>query len=328
MRRRRRRHRRHPADRPGAGRRGVRVTSIIGGRSREWVILEHELAAAGEVVTCTDDGSYGRPGFVTQALEDVLKAGSIDAVYAVGPVPMMRAVSELTRPFGVPTTVSLNAIMVDGTGMCGGCRVISMARRSSPASTARSSTVTRSTSLLADRLATYRSFEQPALERREECMIGGRTTTRTRRVTSTPRRPPDTEPVPRHPEGTHAHRPRPMPEQDALVRNVNFSEVNLGLPEKVALLEAERCLLCPKPKCISGCPVMVNIPRFIGLLGEGDLPAAATLLDDNALPSITGRVCPQETQCEIVCMRGKKGEPVAIGYLERYVGDWAQDQHR
>ncbi|HEU0235792.1 MAG TPA: sulfide/dihydroorotate dehydrogenase-like FAD/NAD-binding protein, partial [Candidatus Limnocylindrales bacterium] len=104
-------------------RRGVSVTSIIGGRSREWVILEDQLAAAGEVVTCTDDGSYGRPGFVTEALRDALDAGGVDAVYAVGPVPMMRAVSELTRPYGVPTTVSLNAIMVDGTGMCGGCRV-------------------------------------------------------------------------------------------------------------------------------------------------------------------------------------------------------------
>ena len=105
-------------------RRGVRVTSIIGGRSREWVILEPELAASGTVVTCTDDGSYGRPGFVTEALTDALDAGRVDAVYAVGPVPMMRAVSELTRPYGVPTTVSLNAIMVDGTGMCGGCRVV------------------------------------------------------------------------------------------------------------------------------------------------------------------------------------------------------------
>jgi len=103
--------------------RGVRVTSVIGGRSREWVILEDELRSAGEVVTCTDDGSYGRHGFVTEALKDILDAGGIDAVYAVGPVPMMRAVSELTRPYHVPTTVSLNAIMVDGTGMCGGCRV-------------------------------------------------------------------------------------------------------------------------------------------------------------------------------------------------------------
>jgi ferredoxin--NADP+ reductase len=104
-------------------RRGVAVTSIIGGRSREWVILEDELAACGEVVTCTDDGSYGRHGFVTDALRDALDAGGVDAIYAVGPVPMMRAVAELTRPYGVHTVVSLNAIMVDGTGMCGGCRV-------------------------------------------------------------------------------------------------------------------------------------------------------------------------------------------------------------
>ena len=104
-------------------RRGVRVTSIVGGRSREWVIMEEELGETGDVLPCTDDGSYGRPGFVTEALKDAIEAGGVDAVYAVGPVPMMRAVSELTRPYAVPTTVSLNAIMLDGTGMCGGCRV-------------------------------------------------------------------------------------------------------------------------------------------------------------------------------------------------------------
>jgi glutamate synthase (NADPH/NADH) small chain len=116
-----------------------------------------------------------------------------------------------------------------------------------------------------------------------------------------------------------------MTEQDPLVRNANFDEVNLGLPEKIALLEAERCLHCKDPKCITGCPVGVNIPRFIKLLVEGNLPEAAhCLLNDNALPAITGRVCPQETQCEIECIRGNKGLPVAIGYLERYVGDWAR----
>ena len=128
-------------------RRGVAVTSVIGGRSREWVILEDELRAQGEVVTCTDDGSYGRPGFVTEALADLCAAGGIDAVYAVGPVPMMRAVAELTRPYGIPTTVSLNAIMVDGTGMCGGCRVSRRRRRrATPAWTVPSSTATRLTS--------------------------------------------------------------------------------------------------------------------------------------------------------------------------------------
>ena len=157
------------------GRRGVAVTSIIGGRSREWVILEPELAEAGEVVTCTDDGSYGRPGFVTEALKDELDAGGVDAVYAVGPVPMMRAVSELTRPYGVPTTVSLNAIMVDGTGMCGGCRVVidgesKYACVDGPEFDGHLVDFRG----LADRLATYRSFEQAAMERREACKVGGR----------------------------------------------------------------------------------------------------------------------------------------------------------
>ena len=118
-----------------------------------------------------------------------------------------------------------------------------------------------------------------------------------------------------------------MSEQDALIRNTNFEEVNLGLPEKAALLEAERCLQCKDPKCVSGCPVMVNIPRFIEFLSQGNLAAAArSLLSDNALPAVTGRVCPQETQCEVECIRGHKGLPVAIGYLERFVGDWARGQ--
>jgi glutamate synthase (NADPH/NADH) small chain len=119
-----------------------------------------------------------------------------------------------------------------------------------------------------------------------------------------------------------------MTEQDPLIRNANFEEVNLGLAEKAAILEAERCLQCRDPKCIAGCPVMVNIPRFIELLSEGNLAdAARSLLNDNALPSVTGRVCPQETQCEVECIRGHKGLPVAIGYLERFVGDWARNRN-
>jgi glutamate synthase (NADPH/NADH) small chain len=118
-----------------------------------------------------------------------------------------------------------------------------------------------------------------------------------------------------------------MSEQDPLIRNANFEEVNLGLPEKAALLEAERCLQCKDPKCVAGCPVMVNIPKFIDLLSKGNLAGAArSLLDDNALPAVTGRVCPQETQCEVECIRGHKGLPVAIGYLERFVADWARGQ--
>ncbi len=117
-----------------------------------------------------------------------------------------------------------------------------------------------------------------------------------------------------------------MPEQDPQVRNRTFTEVNLGLPEQLALLEAKRCLQCKVAKCIAGCPVLVDIPRFLGFIVDGDLEAAArSLLGDNALPAVTGRVCPQETQCEEVCIRGLKGAPVAIGYLERFVADWARD---
>jgi ferredoxin--NADP+ reductase len=144
---------------------GVEVISIIGGRSKEWVIFEDELRRAGRVVTCTDDGSYGRHGFVTDALRDEIEAGGVDAVYAVGPVPMMRAVAELTRPYGVPTFASLNAIMLDGTGMCGGCRVAVGGKTvyacvDGPEFDAHQVDFRE----LADRLGTYRDFEAHALE--------------------------------------------------------------------------------------------------------------------------------------------------------------------
>jgi glutamate synthase (NADPH/NADH) small chain len=117
-----------------------------------------------------------------------------------------------------------------------------------------------------------------------------------------------------------------MPEQASTARATNFEEVNLGFTEQLALLEADRCIQCKDPRCMAGCPVNVNIPRFIGLVSEGKInEAAQCLLCDNALPAITGRVCPQETQCEIVCVRGAKGSPVGIGYLERYVADWARN---
>lgn len=144
---------------------GVKVTSIIGGRSKEWVIFEKELGAVGDVVVCTDDGSYGRHGFVTDALCDQLEAGGIKAVYAVGPVPMMRAVSEMTRPYGVHTIVSLNPIMIDGTGMCGGCRVTvggktQFACVDGPEFDGHQVDFAE----LSDRLSTYRKFEQQAMD--------------------------------------------------------------------------------------------------------------------------------------------------------------------
>ena len=117
-----------------------------------------------------------------------------------------------------------------------------------------------------------------------------------------------------------------MPEQDQTIRRNNFNEVNLGLTEELAKLEALRCIQCPKPTCIEGCPVEVKIGAFVGLIAEGDyLGAAAKLKEDNLLPAICGRVCPQEKQCEVKCVVGKKNEPVAIGRLERFVADYERE---
>lgn len=116
-----------------------------------------------------------------------------------------------------------------------------------------------------------------------------------------------------------------MPARDNEERARSFAEVNLGLPEQIAMLEAKRCLECKDPKCITGCPVQIDIPAFVSRVAMGDFAGAAdVLLRDNALPGISGRVCPQEKQCEELCIRGKKGEAVAIGYLERFVADWAR----
>jgi glutamate synthase (NADPH/NADH) small chain len=118
-----------------------------------------------------------------------------------------------------------------------------------------------------------------------------------------------------------------MPEQPAEKRRTNFLEVNLGLDEAAAVQEARRCLQCPKQPCVAGCPVAVRIPEFLDAVANAEFPTAARiLLEDNALPATTGRVCPQETQCEVECVRGVKGDPVAIGWLERFVADWAGRQ--
>ena len=118
----------------------------------------------------------------------------------------------------------------------------------------------------------------------------------------------------------------PMPEQDPNVRNHNFKEVALGYTAEMAVEEAKRCLQCKKPKCVEGCPVNIHIPEFIAKVAEGDFQAAYEIITStNALPTLSGRVCPQETQCESKCVRGVKGEPVAIGRLERFVADWYRE---
>ena len=118
----------------------------------------------------------------------------------------------------------------------------------------------------------------------------------------------------------------PMKEQDPNVRNANFLEVALGYTLDEAVNEAKRCIHCKNPACVTGCPVGIPIPDFLAKVAEGDIAAAYEILSNaNALPAISGRVCPQENQCEGKCVRGIKGEPVAIGRVERFVADWAAE---
>jgi ferredoxin--NADP+ reductase len=154
--------------------RGVTVTSVIGARTSSQLILGDQLRVFGEVLVCTDDGSQGHRGVVSDVLTDLFGVSHIDAVYAVGPVAMMRACAEVTRPLGIPTTVSLNSIMVDGTGMCGGCRVrVDGQTRYACVDGPEFDGHRVDYDLLADRLTTYRTFEQEAFDRRGACATTG-----------------------------------------------------------------------------------------------------------------------------------------------------------
>ena len=292
---------------------GNDLTTIIGGRSEQYVVLRDELGAISNELLCTtEDGSLGEKGFVTQPLERMLdkqNGGRPQAVYAIGPVPMMKAVANLTRKYGVKTIVSLNPLMVDGTGMCGGCRVtVGGERKFACVDGPEFDGHLVDFDELAERQAAYHELDEHG------CRI-----------------------VPKIKEAELGHKVLSakerlkiarvaMLEQDADERSRNFSEVNLGLTPELAILEAQRCIQCKNRPCVSGCPVEVRIPDFLECVAADDFAGAARiLLTDNALPATTGRVCPQETQCEGVCVRGKKGEPVAIGWLERFVADWAAE---
>ena len=294
---------------------GNRTTCIVGFRSRELIFWNDKLAEyADELVVCTDDGSAGRPGFVTAALADLLEREHPDLVVAIGPMPMMQACAEVTRPHGVRTMVSLNTIMVDGTGMCGSCRVtvageLKFACVDGPdfdahqidfkELLARQKRFRKQEAQAVDDVAHVCSLEQ-------KLFVEGK---RTYKKYSALER-----------------RQVAMPERDAHERAGSFAEVNLGYGVAAALREAERCIQCVKPTCIDGCPVAIDIPRFIRHLLVRDLEAAVeTIHESSIFPSVCGRVCPQESQCEAQCVLIKaRMEPVAIGRLERFVGDNAR----
>jgi glutamate synthase (NADPH) small chain len=292
---------------------GNRVTGIVGFRTRDLVFWEDRFRAhCDDLIVCTDDGSYGKAGFVTAALEDVLKQGSPDLVVAIGPLPMMAACVETTRPYQVRTMVSLNAIMVDGTGMCGSCRVtvgheVKFACVDGPDFDGHAVDFKE----LIARQKRFKGQESRANEDYAHvCNLEKQLFEEGKRSYKKL-----TELAPRQVK---------MPERDAFERAGNFKEVNLGYTMQHAMAEAERCIQCKKPTCISGCPVAIDIPRFLRHLLVRDLGGALDVINEsNLFPSVCGRVCPQESQCESQCVLAKKMEPVAIGRLERFVGDHA-----
>jgi glutamate synthase (NADPH/NADH) small chain len=348
---------------------GTTTVSILGFRTRELVFWEDRFREFSDLcVVATDDGSYGTRGLVSQVLERVLgEHPDVDEVVAIGPLPMMKACAEVTRPFGVRTLVSLNSIMVDGTGMCGSCRVtvggvIRFACVDGPDFDAHQVNFDE----LMLRQKRFEREEKAALERylRETELLaaaGAGLAGRDPAVAPARRRaiPRDRDVDPAvaaadgavsetssavgavgagcGAEGTAAAgdaRPKsirtvapkrtPMAEQPAAERVGNFEEVALGYSLREAIVEADRCLECKKPRCVAGCPVEIDIPAFIGALRRGDLRGSYRVLKSaNSLPAVCGRVCPQETQCEVQCVVGKKLEPVAIGRLERFVADRA-----
>lgn len=281
---------------------GNSITAIIGARTKSLVILEDEMRQiADQVLVCTDDGSYGVKGFVTQQLQSLIdKNVPLDYVLAVGPLPMMRAVAEMTRPSGIQTVVSLNSIMVDGTGMCGGCRVVvngeaKFACVDGPEFDAHAVDF----EILMNRNQAYHKAEQCALEAAAEKIKN----VQQREGHKTPR--------------------QPIPARDPTERTADFIEVNLGFTETLVQLEAQRCLNCKRPACVEGCPVGVKIPEFITLITNQDYIQASQLIkEDNVLAAVCSRVCPQSDQCEGACILAKRGEPVAIGALARFVTDY------
>lgn len=284
---------------------GNKVSTIIGARMKELVILEEETRAISDALyITTDDGSYGFHGFVTQQLQQLIESDEkIDKVFAIGPLVMMRAVSELTKPYQIPTTVSLNTIMVDGTGMCGGCRVrIGNENKFTCVDGPEFDGHLVDFDTLFNRNRAYLQEEKCALdeniteikaaERRERCKIPRQT----------------------------------MPEREVAERIKSFDEVNLGFLEEIALMEAQRCLHCRRPLCVEGCPVGVKIPEFIELLEQREFVASAhKIQEDNVLAKVCARVCPQSEQCEGACILGKRSDAVAIGALARFVTDYARE---
>ena len=327
---------------------GNRVISVIAGRSKDLIILEDEVrASSDEVIIMTDDGSYGKQGVVTVGMEEVIQREKVDKCFAIGPAIMMKFCCLLTKKYEIPTDVSLNTIMVDGTGMCGACRI----------------TVGGKTRFVCvdgpefdghqvdfdemlKRAGSFRRVEQEEMShldnpiqcKAENVIVADELLSREAKDmdTETPlevltdRKAEWREELRKSMKGkerSEIERVK-MPELDPVYRaTTRTEEVNTGLTREQAITEAKRCLDCANPTCMQGCPVNINIPSFIKNIERGEfLNAARVLKSTSALPAVCGRVCPQEKQCESQCMHLKMGhQPVAIGYLERFTADFERE---
>lgn len=326
---------------------GNRVLSVLAGRSKDLIILEDEVRKySDDVIIMTDDGSYGEKGVVTVGMEKFIQQEKVDKAFAIGPAIMMKFSCLLTQKYNIPTDVSLNTIMVDGTGMCGACRL----------------TIGGKTKFVCidgpefdgalvdwdemfKRMGTFKDAEREEMEHFKEHIDS---------IDEKLQQSPDTEqdfhinqidqPIDIltdrnadwRKEIRASMKPKErsqiervvMPELDPVYRaTTRLEEVNIGLTPEMAMQEAKRCLDCPKPTCVEGCPVNINIPSFIKNIERGQFLAAAKVLKNtSALPAVCGRVCPQEKQCESKCVHLKmKGKPVAIGYLERFAADFERE---
>ena len=326
---------------------GNRVLAVLAGRSKELIILEDAVrASSDEVIIMTDDGSYGEKGVVTVGIEKFIEQEHIDKVFAIGPPIMMKFSNLTAQKHNIPCEVSLNTIMVDGTGMCGACRL----------------TIGGKTKFVCidgpefdgalvdwdemfKRMGTFKREELDELEHFEEHLDHGE---KIEKVDMTNDIVMDDDPTndtievltdnkaewrmtlrkSMKPKERMAIPRVIMPELDPVYRaTTRTEEVNTGLTKEMALTEAKRCLDCPKPTCVEGCPVNIDIPSFIKNIERGQFLAAAKVLKNtSALPAVCGRVCPQEKQCESKCIHLKSGgQAVAIGYLERFAADFERE---
>ena len=326
---------------------GNRVLSVIAGRSKELVILEDEVRqSSDELIIMTDDGSYGEKGVVTVGIEKfITQEEHVDKVFAIGPPIMMKFCCLMAQKYNVPVEVSLNTIMVDGTGMCGACRLSIGGKTKFVCIDG-----PEFDGSLVDwdemfkRMGTFRDVEREEMEHYEEHLRGFAKQEELHTCETCMDVEPTTETIEEltnrdsewrkelraamKPAERKAIERVTMPELDPVYRaTTRTEEVNKGLTKQMAVREAHRCLDCGKPACVEGCPVNINIPSFIKNIERGQFLAAAKVLKStSALPAVCGRVCPQEKQCESKCIHLKMNEPaVAIGYLERFAADFERE---